>query len=163
MSLRNKTEVLDCILSLHSHRQESCWLYTIKLYLASVYSGLPMAHMQMNQQLTATPGTNLPTESPEIQPTAEIQPMGCFQARQQLLPRCLSCLPPCRNNLLLGKQWAFGPWSCRLGLWVALGDWEIINKVQENERVLKKRKKESRRGRGQECISRRGGSRQESF
>jgi len=88
-----------------------------------------MAHVQISQQLTAMPGTSLPIESPEIQPTAEIQPMGCFQARQKLLPTSLNCLPPCRNNLLLGKQWAFGPWSCTLGLWAAFWDWEIINKV----------------------------------
>lgn len=72
--LRNKTELLGCILSLHSHRWESCWLCTIKLYLASVYSSLPMAHVQIVSNLLPCEGQICPQKVLKYSPQLKYSP-----------------------------------------------------------------------------------------
>lgn len=76
----------ECFLSLQSHRQESCWLYTIKSYAPCT----PAAHTETHHSLNAVPGTNLPAGR-ELPAQLEIQPMGGFQTRLQLLCSSSSC------------------------------------------------------------------------
>jgi len=78
-----------------------------------------MAHMENCHLLNDVPGTNMPIVRPVAPCTAEIQPMGCFQARQQLLLSSSSCNTAatshhagvscfCVKQLLLKASWENG-------------------------------------------------------
>lgn len=148
----------ECFLSHQSHRQESCWLYTIKSYVPCT----PVAHTETHHSLNAVPGTNLPAGR-ELPAQLEIQPMGGFQTRLQLL--CISS--SCKASSCFSPSWSLCCWAkqlllragcrnsiwaveCRLGIWAMPQHGEIITEAQENEWVLGKEGREERRGEEEE-------------
>lgn len=63
--------------------------------------------METHHLLNAVPGTNLPAGR-DLPAQLELQPMGCFQTRQQLLwssssCKTSSCFSPSRSHLLLSE------------------------------------------------------------
>lgn len=105
-SIRSKTDLLSVFCHSRATGRRAAGS-TPSSHTFPVYTSLRMAHTETHHLLNAVPGTNLPAGR-ELPAQLQIQPMGCFLTKQQLLwssssCKTSNCFSPSGSHLLLSE------------------------------------------------------------